>query len=152
MPATIHVLMSALTGGIFLSGRSAQSSIKRWPSSSSPATTARHTARPLCLTSSLRLDLASREQTDAARSVVRALNADARIEEVPNGRVPLAQVLNTGYFSFADARRHPTGLKELFGYGGHVSEAEQYGIRIFVYRARAPFAPQNFHDFATQRQ
>jgi len=96
-------------------------------------------------------DLASPEQTEAARSVVRALNADARIVEAANGRVPLAQVLDTGYFSFAKARRHPTWLKELFGYGGHVSEAEQYGIRSFVYRARAPFAPQKFHDFATQR-
>jgi G3E family GTPase len=98
-----------------------------------------------------KLDLASREQIDAVRSVVRALNADASIVEATNGRVPLARVLDTGCFSFAKARRHPTWLKELYGYAEHVSESEQYGIHSFVYRARAPFAPQKFHDFASQR-
>src|SRR5262245_61092047 len=78
-----------------------------------------------------KLDLASREQIQAVRSVVRALNADATIVETTNGRVPLARVLNTGCFSFANARRHPTWLKELYGYADHVSEAEQYGIRSF---------------------
>ncbi|WP_027174322.1 GTP-binding protein [Methylobacterium sp. 10] len=87
------------------------------------------------------------DQLALVRSVIRGLNADARIVEAAYGRVPVDQVLNTGLFSEEKAQEHPLWFKELFGAAQHVPETEEYGIGSFVYRARRPFAPEAFHAF-----
>lgn len=94
-----------------------------------------------------KIDIASPQQLDAARTIIRSLNADARIIEATEGRVPLGSVLDTGLFSFEAAHQHPTWLKELNGFKDHVPETEEYGITSFVYRAREPFHPEKLHAF-----
>ena len=81
------------------------------------------------------------ERLDAARKIVRALNADARIVETDHSRVPARAILNTGLFDFDKAHEHPHWAKELHGHADHIPETEEYGISSFVYRARRPFDP-----------
>ncbi|WP_050519420.1 GTP-binding protein [Pseudorhodobacter antarcticus] len=86
------------------------------------------------------------ERTDAARKIIRALNADARIIEANHSDVPAGEILNTGLFDFDRAHEHPMWAKELYGVADHKPETEEYGVQSFVYRARAPFDPQKIHD------
>ncbi|MDX2203378.1 MAG: zinc metallochaperone GTPase ZigA [Hyphomicrobiaceae bacterium] len=94
-----------------------------------------------------KLDVAKPHEVEAARSIIRALNADARIIETTEARVTLDDILDTGRFSFEDAHRHPTWFKELNGFKDHVPETQEYGITSFVYRARTPFDPVKLHAF-----
>ncbi|KQP53216.1 zinc metallochaperone GTPase ZigA [Methylobacterium sp. Leaf106] len=87
------------------------------------------------------------DQLALVRSVIRGLNADARIIEASHGRVALDQVLDTSLFSEEKAQKHPLWFKELYGAAEHVPETEEYGIGSFVYRARRPFAPEAFDAF-----
>ncbi len=90
------------------------------------------------------------ERADQARKIVRALNADARLIEADFARVPLESVLDTGLFDRDKAERHPLWARELYGFGDHVPETEEYGIGSFVYRARRPFHPCAFSAFLRQ--
>ena len=86
------------------------------------------------------------ERTDAARKIIRSLNADARIIEANHSDVPVGAILSTGLFDFERAHEHPMWAKELYGFADHVPETEEYGVASFVYRARRPFDPQKIHD------
>ncbi|NIZ12942.1 GTP-binding protein [Phaeobacter sp. HF9A] len=92
-----------------------------------------------------KVSLASAEQRDAARKIIRSLNADAEIIEADFSVVPADKILDTGLFDFQKAHEHPMWAKELYGFADHVPETEEYGIASFVYRARAPFEPQKLH-------
>ena len=81
-------------------------------------------------------------EVDAARKVIRSLNADARIIETNHSDVPASEVLDTGLFDFEKAHLHPMWVKELYGFADHVPETEEYGVTSFVYRARQPFQPE----------
>jgi len=94
-----------------------------------------------------KVDIATPEQLMAARSIIRSLNADARIVETSHARVAPRELLDTGLFSFETAHRHPTWFKELNGFKDHQPETDEYGISSFVYRARAPFEPAKIHAF-----
>jgi len=94
-----------------------------------------------------KVDIASPASLEAARTIIRSLNADARIIETTEGRVPLDAILDTGLFSFEAAHQHPTWLKELNGFKDHIPETDEYGITSFVYRARGPFHPAKLHAF-----
>lgn len=82
------------------------------------------------------------ERSDAARKIIRSLNADARIIETNQSDVPAAEILDTGLFDFEKAHEHPMWAKELYGFADHVPETEEYGVASFVYRARRPFVPE----------
>lgn len=82
------------------------------------------------------------ERTDAARKIIRSLNADARIIETNHSDVAAEAILNTGMFDFEKAHEHPMWAKELYGFADHVPETEEYGVTSFVYRARRPFVPE----------
>ncbi|KUF11404.1 GTP-binding protein [Pseudoponticoccus marisrubri] len=82
------------------------------------------------------------ERTDAARKIIRSLNADARIIETDHSDVPAGAILDTGLFDFEKAHEHPMWAKELYGFADHVPETEEYGVTSFVYRARRPFIPE----------
>jgi G3E family GTPase len=93
---------------------------------------------------------ATPEQRTLVRSIVRALNADARIVETDFGRAPLAAVLDTGLFDEAKAQLHPLWYKELYEPASHKPETEEYGIASFAYRERRPFHPERFQAFLAQ--
>ncbi|MEM7445100.1 MAG: GTP-binding protein [Pseudomonadota bacterium] len=84
-------------------------------------------------------------QVDAARKIIRSLNADARIIEANHSNVPADAILDTGLFDFEKAHEHPMWAKELYGFADHVPETEEYGVASFVYRARRPFVPEKIN-------
>ena len=93
-----------------------------------------------------KISAAEAYQVEAARKVIRSLNADARILETDFAQIPAEAVLNTGLFDFDKAHTHPMWAKELYGFADHVPETEEYDVNSYVYRARRPFAPQAIHD------
>ena len=82
------------------------------------------------------------ERVDAARKIIRSLNADAKIIETDQSDVAADAILNTGLFDYEKAHEHPMWAKELYGFADHVPETEEYGVGSFVYRARLPFVPE----------
>ncbi|WP_050528443.1 GTP-binding protein [Pseudorhodobacter aquimaris] len=92
---------------------------------------------------------ATPEQVDAARKIIRSLNADARIIETSHSDVPADAILDTGLFDFEKAHEHPMWAKELYGFADHVPETEEYGVGSYVYRARRPFVPEQIHKVLT---
>ena len=93
-----------------------------------------------------KVDDATRDQVDAARKIIRSLNADAKIIESNYSDVPSDTILDTGLFDFEKAHEHPMWAKELYGYADHTPETEEYGVTSYVYRARRPFEPQKILD------
>ena len=85
---------------------------------------------------------ASPAQVDAARKIIRSLNADAEIIETNQSEVAAEKILNTGLFDFDKAHEHPMWAKELYGFSDHVPETEEYGVSSYVYRERQPFIPE----------
>ncbi|CUH49090.1 GTP-binding protein [Ruegeria atlantica] len=85
---------------------------------------------------------AGAERVDAARKIIRSLNADARIIETNHSDVAADEILDTGLFDFEKAHEHPMWAKELHGFADHVPETEEYGVSSYVYRARQPFVPE----------
>ncbi|MCJ8311045.1 MAG: GTP-binding protein [Rhizobiaceae bacterium] len=79
---------------------------------------------------------------DAARKIIRSLNADAKIVETDHSNVAADAILDTGMFDFQKAHEHPMWAKELYGFADHVPETEEYGVTSYVYRARQPFIPE----------
>ncbi len=89
-----------------------------------------------------KVDDAGPQRVDAARKIIRSLNADAKIIEANHSDVPADSVLDTGMFDFEKAHEHPMWAKELYGFADHVPETEEYGVTSYVYRARQPFIPE----------
>jgi len=89
-----------------------------------------------------KVDDATPAQVDAARKIIRSLNADTEIIEANHSDVPAAKILDTGLFDFDKAYDHPMWAKELYGFADHVPETEEYGVSSYVYRARQPFEPE----------
>ncbi len=81
-------------------------------------------------------------RVDAARKIIRSLNADAQIIETNHADVAAEAILDTGLFDFEKAHEHPMWAKELYGFADHVPETEEYGVGSYVYRARQPFEPE----------
>ena len=92
-----------------------------------------------------KVDDASSSQVDAARKIIRSLNADAEIIETNYSDVSSDAVFDTGLFDFEKAETHPMWAKELYGFKDHVPETEEYGVTSHVYRAKRPFDPQSIH-------
>lgn len=82
------------------------------------------------------------DRVDAARKIIRSLNADARIIETDHSDVSGDAILDTGLFDFEQAHEHPMWAKELYGFADHTPETEEYGVASYVYRARQPFIPE----------
>ncbi len=85
---------------------------------------------------------AGADKVDAARKIIRSLNADAEIIETNHSLVAAEKILDTGLFDFEQAHEHPMWAKELYGFADHVPETEEYGVTSYVYRARLPFVPE----------
>lgn len=89
-----------------------------------------------------KVDDAGPDKVDAARKIIRSLNADAEIIETNQSDVAAEKILDTGLFDFEQAHEHPMWAKELYGFADHVPETEEYGVASYVYRAKAPFIPE----------
>ena len=89
---------------------------------------------------------ATPEQVDAARKIIRSLNADTEIIETNYSEVSSDSIFDTGLFDFAKAETHPMWAKELYGFADHVPETEEYGVTSYTYRARRPFHPKAIYD------
>jgi len=89
-----------------------------------------------------KVDDAGPDKVDAARKIIRSLNADAQVIETNQSRVAAEKILDTGLFDFDQAHEHPMWAKELYGFADHVPETEEYGVASYVYRAKAPFIPE----------
>ncbi|MBO3277371.1 zinc metallochaperone GTPase ZigA [Pseudomonas schmalbachii] len=95
-----------------------------------------------------KIDLISSAEREELTAILRGLNAEAEIQPISMGRVPLEKILDTGRFDFERAAQAPGWLRELRG--EHVPETEEYGIASRAYRARRPFHPQRFHEFLSR--
>ena len=85
---------------------------------------------------------AGTSKTDAARKIIRSLNADTEIIETNYSRVQIDKIMDTGLFDFEKAHEHPLWAKELYGFANHIPETEEYGVNSYVYRAKLPFIPE----------
>ena len=90
-------------------------------------------------------DLVDSSELDKLKAIIKTLNADACIIPISMGEIPIESILNTNLFDFARAQQSPGWLKEMRD--EHIPETEEYGISSFVYKARRPFYPKQFHDF-----
>jgi G3E family GTPase len=92
-------------------------------------------------------DLVTADELAYLRAILAKLNPQARIIEAGHGRVPLAEVLDTGLFDMDHAASHPGWLAE--PPGTHVPETEEYGISSVTFRSRRPLHPRRFWDLVT---
>ena len=94
-----------------------------------------------------KISAASPQARETARTILRALNADAKIIETDYAELPASEILGTGLFSFEAAHRHPTWAQELYGFAEHTPETDEYGVTSFVFRAERPFDPEKLAAF-----
>ena len=84
---------------------------------------------------------ASPAQVDAARKIIRSLNAGAEIFETDPSELAAENILDTALSDFHKIHEHPIWAKKLYGFSDHVLETEEYGVRSYVYRGHQPFIP-----------
>ena len=87
-----------------------------------------------------KVDLMGREEVQALRRLLQALNPDAAIVTASFGAVDLDAILNTNRFSFQNAEKSSQWLREE-RLGEHVPESEEYGISSFTFRSARPLHP-----------
>jgi G3E family GTPase len=90
-------------------------------------------------------DLVTPEHVALISSIIRKLNATAKIITSEMGRVPLSAILHTGLFDFEETSQSAGWIEELNK--PHVPETEEYGISSFVFRNRRPFHPERFWHY-----
>jgi len=92
----------------------------------------------------------SQEDLSIIKSVIKGLNADAKIIEADYCDVPLKEIIMTNSFDLEKAQSHPLWSKELYDFKNHTPETEEYGITSFVYSEKLPFDPKKFMHFLNE--
>ncbi|MEU2610161.1 GTP-binding protein [Micromonospora sp. NPDC007271] len=92
-------------------------------------------------------DLVDPDDLAVVEALLTRLNPAARQVRATHGRVPPAEILNTGRFDLDRAETAPGWVAELNG--EHVPETEEYGISSIVFRDHRPFHPQRLWDLLT---
>ncbi|PQO38022.1 GTP-binding protein [Blastopirellula marina] len=95
-----------------------------------------------------KIDLVDEETAGTIESYIEQLNPYALKLRSTFGEIDPVRIIGTGRFDFEVARQSKGWQLTLRGDGA--SEAEEYGVSNFVYRARRPFHPQRFHDRLSQ--
>jgi len=91
-----------------------------------------------------KVDLVENEELQQIQSILKSLNPYARLLLSEEGRIDPRLILDTGRFDFERAAQSPgwrVKLREVVE-----SEADEYGVRSFVFKARRPFHPARFWD------
>ena len=97
-----------------------------------------------------KIDLISTEELRTVKAIIHGLNAKAKIIETTHSKIDISKVMDTSLFNLEEAQQHPLWAQELYNPNEHLPETEEYGIKSFVYRARAPFDPKKIHSFFNQ--
>lgn len=90
-------------------------------------------------------DVADADSVDAVEKMVKALNPGADVLRMSRGEAPLARIVNTGRFDMDAARSNPGWMRVLRG--EETSEADEFGIRSFVWRSPSLLDASRFWDF-----
>ena len=93
-------------------------------------------------------DLVDADRLAQVHAVIKALNPTARIVDARQGDVPIEQLLGTGLFDLEQAEAQPRWIQALEGHDH--SEADEYGLSSFVYRAGRPFDAARLHALFSQ--
>jgi G3E family GTPase len=86
-----------------------------------------------------KIDQVSLEERKNLRAILHNLNPTARVLEASFGKIDYSQVIGTGLYQEELASSHPGWLES--PRHADASEAAEYGVRSFVYRAHRPFHP-----------
>ena len=89
-------------------------------------------------------DMVDEKTMETIEAFIEQLNPHALKLRSSFGKIAPAQIMGTGRFDFEIAKQSKGWQLTLRGDGA--SEAEEYGVSSFVYRARRPFHPQRFYD------
>lgn len=93
-------------------------------------------------------DLVDEESLRTMEAFIEQLNPHALKLRSQFGTIESGKILGTGRFDFEVAKQSKGWQLTLRGDGA--SEAEEYGVCSFVYRARRPFHPQRLYDRLSQ--
>lgn len=92
-----------------------------------------------------KIDLITMEDVEELKAVLQKLNPAAKVVTTTQGKVNLADVLNTNTFDFEAASQGAGWIKELNE--EHIPETEEYGISSFVFRSQKPFHPDRWQTW-----
>jgi len=95
-----------------------------------------------------KMDMVDEDTAGTIESFIDQLNPYALKLRSEFGQIDPRSIMGTGRFDFEIARQSKGWQLTLRGDGA--SEAEEYGVSSFVYRARRPFHPQRFYDRLSQ--
>ncbi len=87
-------------------------------------------------------DLIDDDQKKAVTAIIKTMNPKAEIIESQFGTVSPKRILNTRKFNIEEARQSAGWLQ---AWDEPHSEADEYGVSSFVYKARKPFHPERLH-------
>lgn len=94
-----------------------------------------------------KLDLALPDDVTALRELVGITNPRARVLDATQGRLPAAELLNTGLFDFDHSSQLDAWMTELEK--EHTPESETYGLGTHIYRSERPFDPDRLNEALT---
>ena len=93
-------------------------------------------------------DRVTPEQVAELKAIVRGLQPHARIVEAVHGNVPMAELLNTGRFSFDEAYGSAAWVDAMEHPEEHENpEVLEYDVSTFVYQRRQPFDYHALSEF-----
>lgn len=93
-------------------------------------------------------DMVTKEEAGMLATMIRKLNADAKILETSFSKVDINEIINTGLFDFEKTSESACWMEELNK--EHKPETEEYGISSFVFRDKRPFHPVRFWNYLNQ--
>lgn len=91
-----------------------------------------------------KVDLITAKQRAELKLLLQQLNPSAKILAAKYGQLEIENILNTSLFDFSKASATPGWMQHINCKSKPKSEANEFAIESFVYRARQPFHPARF--------